>query len=66
LTEAQLLALRFASDSELPALLEEVLAAKMPGAGNQKEHRGMACRYISRVKRPHSFKVFHHDASRSV
>jgi hypothetical protein len=37
LTEAQLLALRFASDSELPAIVEKALAANMP-AGEIKKN----------------------------
>ena len=37
LTEAQLIALRFASDSELPALVENALAAKM-AAGEIKKN----------------------------
>jgi hypothetical protein len=36
LTEAQLIALRFASDSELPALVEKVLATKMSGRDVKK------------------------------
>ena len=36
LTEAQLVALRFASDSELPALVDKALAGKMPGKDIKK------------------------------
>lgn len=36
LTEAQLIALRFAPDSELPALVEKALAAKMPARDIKK------------------------------
>jgi hypothetical protein len=36
LTEAQLIALRFASDNELPALVEKALAAKMPARDIKK------------------------------
>ena len=36
LTEAQLIALRFASDSELPELVEKVLATKMPARDIKK------------------------------
>ena len=36
LTEAQLIALRFASDSELPALVEKVLTTKMPARDIKK------------------------------
>lgn len=36
LTEAQLIALRFASDSELPGLVEKVLATNMPAAEIKK------------------------------
>jgi hypothetical protein len=36
LTEAQLIALRFASDSELPALVEKALATKMPARNIKK------------------------------
>jgi len=37
LTEAQLIALRFASDSELPTLVEKVLATKMPAREIKKQ-----------------------------
>jgi len=36
LTEAQLIALRFASDSELPALVDKVLTTKMPARDIKK------------------------------
>jgi hypothetical protein len=36
LTEAQLIAIRFASDGEVPALVERVLAAKMPARDIKK------------------------------
>ena len=36
LTETQLIALRFASDAELPGLVEKVLSSKMPGAAIKK------------------------------
>jgi len=39
LTEAQLIALRFASDGELPGLVEKVLAAKMPAKEIKKTIR---------------------------
>ena len=51
LTEAQLIACREGAGSE------------DAGARNQEGHRGMACRYISRVKPPHCFEVFRHDTS---
>ncbi len=50
LTESQLIALRFASDSELPGLVAKVLAANMAVQGHQEGNRHLARGHISGVK----------------
>lgn len=59
LTEAQLIAVPFTSEQRTAAACREGACGEDAGAGNQEEHHGVACRYISRMKPGYNFKVFH-------